>query len=69
MGTESITDSALGMRMAHAALHIRRMFPDNGGLRGADIDAAKSLGVDSQIAYDIHVGAGGGVEMAQGIRS
>jgi hypothetical protein len=45
------------------------MFPDNGGLRGADIDAAKSLGVDSQIAYDIHVGAGGGVEMAQGIRS
>lgn len=41
------------------------IFPDNGGLRGADIDAAKRLGMDAQIAADIHVGAGGALDVAR----
>ena len=43
------------------------IFPDNGGLRGKDIDAAKALGIDAQIAADIHVGAGGGLDQAAGL--
>lgn len=41
---------------------LRYIFPDNAGLRGKDVDAAIKLGIDAQIAADIHVGPGGGVE-------
>ena len=43
------------------------LFPDNGGLHGQDIDAAKQLGIDERIAYDVHVGAGGGIDAARSI--
>ena len=40
---------------------------DNGGLRGKDVDAAIKLGIDAQIAADIHVGPGGAVEIAKSL--
>lgn len=40
------------------------IFPSNGGLNPADTVKAKALGIDSQMAADIHVGGGGGVEVA-----
>lgn len=43
---------------------LRYIFPDNSGLRGADVAKAKALGIDAQIAADVHVGAGGGVDAA-----
>ena len=43
------------------------IFPDNGGVRGADVDKAKKLGIDAQIAADIHVGADGGLAQASNL--
>ena len=43
------------------------IFPDNGGLRGKDVDDARTLGIDRQIAADIHVGPGGGLDVAVGL--
>lgn len=54
--------AALGMNGT-----LRYIFPDNGGLRGTDVEAAKKLGIDAQIAADIHVGAGGGVGVAEAL--
>ena len=37
---------------------------DNCGLNADDVMKAKALGIDAQIAADIHVGAGGGLDEA-----
>ena len=37
---------------------------DNGGLNADDVMKAKALGIDAQIAAEIHVGAGGGLDEA-----
>ena len=36
----------------------------NGGLNADDVMKAKALGIDAQIAAEIHVGAGGGLDEA-----
>ena len=41
---------------------LRYIFPDNGGLNADDVMKAKALGIDAQIAADVHVGAGGGLD-------
>lgn len=43
---------------------LKYIFPSNGGLNPADTIKAKALGIDAQMAADIHVGGGGGVEVA-----
>jgi hypothetical protein len=43
---------------------LKYIFPSNGGLNPADTVKAKALGIDAQMAADIHVGGGGGVEVA-----
>ena len=57
----------------HAALHLPRQMADsmqseairdNGGLNADDVMKAKALGIDAQIAAEIHVGAGGGLDEA-----
>jgi hypothetical protein len=62
VGAMEARAGALGL---NGTMRLRYIFPDNGGLRGADIEAAKILGIDEQIVTDIHVGAGGGVELAR----
>ncbi len=43
---------------------LRYIFPQSGGLRGADVAAARALGIDAQIVTDIHVGASGAIDEA-----
>jgi alpha-L-arabinofuranosidase len=43
---------------------LKYIFPSNGGLNPADTIKAKALGMDAQMAADIHVGGGGGVAVA-----
>ena len=38
---------------------LKYIFPSNGGLNPADTIKAKALGIDAQMAADIHVGGGG----------
>ena len=45
----------------------RYIFPDNPGLNRADIAAAQALGIDAQLAVDLHVGAGGGLDQAHSL--
>ena len=58
--------AAMEARARSLALNgtLRYIFPDNNGLNGADVDRAKKLGIDAQIAADIHVGSGGAVPQA-----
>lgn len=61
--------AAMEARAAHLGLNgtLRYIFPDNGGLNGADVKAAQRLGIDSQLAADVHVGARGGLDAARGL--
>lgn len=43
---------------------IHYIFPSNGGLAGDDVKAAAALGLGNKLVTDIHVGAGGALDVA-----
>jgi hypothetical protein len=66
MGSDGLPHQVAAMEARAASLGLNGtlhyIFPDNGGLNADDVMKAKALGIDAQIAADVHVGAGGGLD-------